>query len=26
MDDSFDAEETQRRFLFISLYSSVPKV
>ncbi len=26
MDDSFDAEEAQRRFLFVSLYSSVPKV
>jgi hypothetical protein len=26
MDDTFDAEEAQRRFLFISLYSSVPKI
>jgi tetratricopeptide (TPR) repeat protein len=26
MDDSFTAEEAQRRFLFVSLYSSVPKV
>jgi tetratricopeptide (TPR) repeat protein len=25
MDDSFDAEEARRRFLFVSLYSSVPK-
>ena len=26
MDDSFEAEEAQRRFLFVSLYSSVPKI
>ena len=26
MDDSFEAEEAQRRFLFVSLYSSVPKM
>ncbi len=25
MDDTFDAEEARRRFLFVSLYSSVPK-
>lgn len=26
MDNSFEAEEAQRRFLFVSLYSSVPKI
>ncbi|MBI3507818.1 MAG: tetratricopeptide repeat protein [Proteobacteria bacterium] len=26
MDDVFEADEAQRRFLFVSLYSSVPKI